>query len=209
MPHISWKRPLVGVSDFRASLPTMLYSARMISTPSDGGRDDVDFEPEDELGSAAALTAKLAKVRAELEAIRKERQEYLDGWQRAKADLINERRELASQHAHSAASATERAIEAIIPTLDSFDLAMQGQTWQDVDGAWRVGVEGIARPLESALAELGAQSFGKAGEPYDPARHEIVGEEPAETPLVVVRIARRGWQRSGRIIRPAHIIISA
>ena len=47
---------------------------------------DIDFEPEEELGTVASLKAKLAKVKEDLEVVKKERSEYLDGWQRCKAD---------------------------------------------------------------------------------------------------------------------------
>ena len=42
----------------------MLYSARMISTPSEN--EDVDFEPEDELRETGAVKAKMQKLREEL-----------------------------------------------------------------------------------------------------------------------------------------------
>ena len=61
----------------------------MISPPSEN--EDIDFEPEDELGSVGAIKAKMQKLRDELATAKKERQEYLDGWQRAQADRLARR----------------------------------------------------------------------------------------------------------------------
>ena len=46
-------------------------------------REDIDFEPEDELGSVGAAKAKMQKLKDELEKVKAERHEYLDGWQRS------------------------------------------------------------------------------------------------------------------------------
>ncbi len=173
-------------------------------------RDDVDFESEDELGTATSLKQKLAKLRDELAAVKLERQQFLDGWQRAKADLVNERRDWSEAQTRASTSALDRAIESIVPVLDSFDMAMQGDAWTNVEPTWRTGVESIAKQLESALGELGARCFGAPGDAYDPALHEILQEVEADEPEhTVIRVARRGWKRGERVIRPAHVILSA
>src|SRR3989338_10466621 len=99
----------------------------MISPPSDNEVDpseaEVNFEPEDELGDVGALKAKMQKLRDELAEVKKERAEYLYGWQRAKADLINTKRESAHASQRSSAMAREAFISELIPAIDSFDIA--------------------------------------------------------------------------------------
>ena len=109
----------------------------MISPPSDNEVDpseaEVNFEPEDELGDVGALKAKMQKLRDELAEVKKERSEYLDGWQRAKADLINTKRDSAQSSQRTASIAREAFITELIPAIDSFDMAMTSDTWQKVD----------------------------------------------------------------------------
>ncbi|MFM2331043.1 MAG: hypothetical protein RLZZ26_550, partial [Candidatus Parcubacteria bacterium] len=50
--------------------------------------DDVKIEAEDPEADEQA-EARVKKLRAELESTRKESREYMDGWQRAKADYVN------------------------------------------------------------------------------------------------------------------------
>ncbi|MBV9159236.1 MAG: hypothetical protein JO019_01405, partial [Candidatus Kaiserbacteria bacterium] len=70
----------------------------------DSAREDIDFEPEDEMGATGAAKAKLQKLKDELEQVKKERQEYLDGWQRCKADSVNLRRDLEQNAKRTAGS---------------------------------------------------------------------------------------------------------
>lgn len=95
--------------------------------------EDVDFEPEDELGTVGAIKAKMQKLKDELEAAKSERQEYLDGWQRSKADSANLRRDLMLEAKRTAEKANESLIEDIIVPLDSFDLAAGAPAWATID----------------------------------------------------------------------------
>lgn len=177
----------------------------MISPPSEN--EDIDFEPEDELGGIGALKAKLQKLRDELEETKKERGEYLDGWQRTKADVVNIRREATQSSERAAASAREALIIELIPALDSFDMAMNGEGWKSVDPAWRNGVEGIYGQISSALQTSGVESFGKKGEPFDAMLHEAIQEVEGEHPGTVAVVLRRGYRIGNRVLRPAHVAL--
>lgn len=170
--------------------------------------EDIDFEPDDELGTTGALKTKLQKLKEELEEVKKERQEYLDGWQRCKADAVNARKEDTLRMERIAALSTESFVEDLLPTLDAFDMAMQGSAWQSVDKNWRAGVEHIHTNLLKTLGERGVAVFGAEGEPFDHALHEAVQEEKG-APGVIVRVLRRGYKAGERIIRPAQVVIGA
>jgi molecular chaperone GrpE len=176
----------------------------MNSSPDD---HDVDFEPEDELGSVNAYKEKLEKCRDELRDTRKEKGEYLDGWQRAKADLINERKELMESGRRLAEAAIARLLEDLIPALDSFDMAMRGDAWQNVDPTWRIGMESVARQIVFALNAHGITEFGAQGDVYNPQFHEVVQEVPGNMPGSVASVLRRGWKLKERVIRPAHVAL--
>src|SRR3990167_3053038 len=94
--------------------------------------DDVNFEPEEELGDLSATQAKLKKLKEELAKAKQERQEYLDGWQRCKADSINARKETEARASRSAEMLREALVHDIIPALDSFDMAAGSEAWAEV-----------------------------------------------------------------------------
>ncbi len=176
----------------------------MLSPLSD---NDIDFEPEDELGDIGALRAKMKKLRDELAEVKKERSDYLDGWQRAKADLVNTKRDFAQSSRQSASLAKESFIEELIPALDSFDMAMGSDAWNAVDAAWRKGVESIRTQILSICATNGVETFGKEGEHFNPELHEAIQEVEGGESHVVAKVLRSGYRTEERILRPAQVAI--
>ena len=171
--------------------------------------EDIDFEPEDELGTIGAAKAKMQKLRDELEKAKSERQEYLDGWQRAKADAINQRKELLANAERTAERKIEGFIEDILPALDSFDMATQSEAWGNIDSGWRGGMEQVQNQLLDAMRRNGVERFAKVGEMYDPHLHDAIQEmdDVAGEPGSIVRILRFGYRMGDRVIRPAQVIL--
>jgi len=174
-----------------------------------GTDNGASFEPDDELGEANALKIKLKKLQEELAKVKKERQEYLDGWQRCKADAVNTRKETEARAARSAEMLREALVHDIIPALDSFDMAAGSEAWAEVSDGWRSGMEHVRNQLLDALKSHGILRFGKVGDIFDPALHEAVEERDdiAGEPGAVARILRYGYRAGDRVLRPAQIIL--
>lgn len=170
--------------------------------------EEIDFEPEEDLGSVASLQAKLKKLREELAETKKERQEFLDGWQRCKADVANGAREANERIRRAENAGKEDLAEALLPVLDAFDMAMQGDAWESVDKNWRVGIEHIHTTLLRTLQHAGIRAVGEVGEPFNHVFHEAAGEEEGKK-NVVLRVLRRGYASGEKIIRPASVIVGA
>ena len=171
---------------------------------------EIDFESEDELGTIGAVKAKMQKLRDELAEVKKERTEYLDGWQRAKADLVNTKRESAHVSQRSSTMAREAFISELIPAIDSFDMAMAGDGWQKVDPAWRSGVESIRSQITAVLQSHGVETFGAVGEIFDPTQHESIQEIDAKgEPGTIAKVLRSGYRTGERVLRPAHVAVIA
>ncbi len=171
--------------------------------------EELDFEPEDELGTLGAAKAKMQKLKLELEKVKKERAEYLDGWQRSKADAINMKKEAFASGERQAARAKESVIEDLVPALDSFDMATGSAAWDAVDPQWRGGMDQVRNQLLGALSANGVERYGKIGEIYDPYIHDVVEEKddvPGE-PGSIFKILRYGYKIGDRVLRPAQVVI--
>lgn len=185
----------------------------MISAPSEeedidpSVQDDVDFEPEDEMGSVGAVKAKMQKLRDELKEAQQKRDEYLDGWQRCKADMVNARKETTEALQRASGRGKELFVEELIPALDGFEAAMQAEAWKTVDAAWRSGIESIKSQIESILQTHGVELYGKVGEPFDPSLHEPIEETDGGASHTIARVLRRGYRTKERILRPAQIVV--
>ena len=172
-------------------------------------REDVDFETDEELGDVGTAQAKLKKLKEELAEVKAQRQEYLDGWQRCKADSVNARKEMLASAERLGEKAREGLIEDIIPALDGFDMAASSPAWESMDAGWRSGIEQIHNQLLDVLARHGVERFGKVGEQVDHAIHETAGESdelPGDSGTVA-KILRYGYKVGNRVIRPAQVIV--
>ena len=171
--------------------------------------DDVLFEPDDDASDTIALAAKLKKVRTELKETQGKRDEYLTGWQRAKADAINSKNETMQV----AQKVTERAIDdlvlELITVLDSFDIAAQSESWSAVSVEWRSGVSLIQTQLLDVLSRRGITRYGKVGDVIDHSRFEAVQEvnDGDMPPHSVTHIVRYGYAKGDRVLRAAQVVV--
>ncbi len=74
-------------------------------------------------------------------------------------------------------------------------------------------VEGVAmveRKLDKTLRTAGLEPVNPVGKPFDPAKHEAVGTEPAATPEedgTVGRVYQIGYTFKGQLLRPARVVV--
>ncbi len=141
---------------------------------------------------------------SELEQCTKERDEYLNGWKRAKADLINYQKDESKRLETFAKFAALGLIEDFIPVLDSFDLAL---SVMEKNGTAEKGVYMIRAQFEDVLKKQGLERrpFSK-GVPFDPNIHESVGEMESESPPgTLAEEVERGYMLQGRVVRPMRV----
>lgn len=171
--------------------------------------EDIDFEAEEELGDIGAAQAKIKKLREQLKEAQKKRDEYLDGWQRCKADSINAKKEAEARGSRLAELLREELVHDIIPALDSFDMAAGSEAWAQVSDGWKSGMELVRDQLIDALRRHGIERFGKVGEKVDHALHEVIEERDdiAGESGTIVRILRYGYKGGERILRPAQVFV--
>lgn len=173
----------------------------------DGGAEGGDHESLE--GQDEKAEEKIAKMRVELSACRKEKQEYMDGWQRAKADYVNLLKRIENDTKASEFKGKVKAVETLLPAFDALERAKE-------HGEIPEGFLAIARQLESAFAELGLEEVGKVGEKFDPAYHDALGQdaaENAETDDTITAVLGKGWKISSTklgtsgdiVIRPAKV----
>jgi molecular chaperone GrpE len=153
----------------------------------------------------------IKKLREKLKTIEAERMEYLTGWQRAKADMVNARKRDDEDKKEFMKFANERLIEGIIPVLESFELAMANkESWEKADKNWRIGVEYIYSQLKKALEDSGLTELKPLNSKFDHSVHEAASYEPvADEKLdhVVLRVIQNGYYLNGKLMRPAKVVV--
>ena len=167
--------------------------------------EDIEMVPESEAGSEADPAARVKKLRERLAHCEAEKKEYLDGWQRAKADLANYKKDETRRFDEFVKFAAEGVIAEAIQVLDSFDLALQHAMPKQVER----GIVLIRSQLEDILRRRGLEALPAQGQKFDPVLHESMGEveSDGESGWVAEEL-QKGYILHGRVLRPARVKIS-
>lgn len=166
----------------------------------DEEKDDIIFEEEPEDVNPADLTKKL---RERLKKCVEEKQEYLAGWQRAKADFINARKDEEANRYEFLKFSERNLIEELLVLLDSFDELFKH--YKDDDG-----IKNIYKQLLNILKIRGVEPIECLGKEFDPNEHEAVGEikiDEEEKNNVIIEEVRKGYKMHNKIIRPSQVKI--
>jgi molecular chaperone GrpE len=164
--------------------------------------ENQNINPGDEIEAAdpKVLTEKLA-------AAEKQRDEYLSGWQRAKADFINYRKEEMKHLEEVARYGNEDLIKDLISVLDNFDLGLRAL---EKAGPVEKGVYLIKTQIEDILKKRGLIKVEvKPGDVFDPSIAEALSEVPADRPPgSVVEMIEPGYKLNEKMLRPARVIVA-
>lgn len=168
-----------------------------------------EFIPEDGEGNTGTPKDIVKALRVKLEKAVAEKQEYLDGWQRARADLVNARKRDEEEKKQFIKYANIELIEDIIPVLDSFDMAMGNkEAWEKADKNWRTGVEYIYSQLTNALKSHGLHVLCPENEQFNPALHDsvesVLTHEKSEDGTIDA-VLQKGYRLNDKMIRPAKV----
>ena len=158
--------------------------------------DDIQIELENENEDD-----KLKKLKSQLKKCQKEKNEYLDGWQRAKADFINARKEEEEKRSKFSKFSNQLLITEILIVLDSFDIALKNE--------YDKGFDLIKSQLLSILEKNGLEIIKTGGEKFNPIFHESV--EVVKSDLKegeIVEEIQKGYVLNGKILRAAKVKIS-
>lgn len=165
------------------------------------GREETGMSEEDLEATESRVDAKASKLKKELETCKQERQEYMDGWQRAKADYVNALKRGEEEKKAAQERGTLKAARAFITVLDSLTRA-------EASGEVPESFQAIARQIHDAATSLGLVPFGTVGEAFDPMQHEALGNDvvtDAALEETVTAVLEQGWKAGDSVVRAAKV----
>ena len=151
----------------------------------------------------------LDDLKKQLEDCQKKADEYLTGWQRARADFLNYKKEEMERISEFLKYGTEEMILKILPILDNFEIIENKLPEKIKDEENIKGILQIKNQILDFLKSQGAEEIKSVGEKFDPNLHEVV-EEVAEDgpPQTVIEEVQKGYKINGRLLRPAKVKIN-
>jgi molecular chaperone GrpE len=160
---------------------------------------------EVEVDELAALQEQLAEAEAKA-------QEYLDGWQRARAEFVNYRRREETRRQQMDTEVRAGMLVQLLPVVDDMDRAFEAIP-EDVCGSpWVNGLRLVERKLHIALEKVGLAAMETApGDTFDPNYHEAIMHEPSEEFEAgqVIGVLQRGFKVNDMVLRPALVRVSS
>jgi molecular chaperone GrpE len=172
-----------------------------------------DLEPQDPQNppaEQAPLDPSAAPQDAvDVEALRRERDDYYDRLLRKTAEFDNYRRRTDKQRAELAQQVVGDVLETLLPIIDDFERALQVEAGPGAE-SYRKGVELIYRQLQDLLTKRGVKAVEAVGQPFDPRFHQAITYEasPGREEGEVIDEVRRGYLLGDRLLRPAMVKVA-
>jgi molecular chaperone GrpE len=172
------------------------------------GKDDVTAEADasDVEGDVAAEAEAGAVLEADLDRLAVERDQMRSLAQQVQADFENYKKQQMRRQTEHLERANEGLVEALLPVLDSFELALGALI--DAEDNVRKGVELVFAELLGVMEKAGVERIDALGRPFDPTEHEAVLQEDGDGEPVVADILRTGYRLKGRVLRPAMVKVA-
>jgi molecular chaperone GrpE len=162
---------------------------------------------EGEGGPVDSSSSRASGEVGELQKLRVERDTLIDRLARLQAEFENARKRNAREQHDFREYAVSDALKAMLPTLDSFERALQTNKEKS---EFRSGVELIYKQLQDALQKLGLRPIPATGEPFDPHLHEaieMVDTTDAEDHQIIEEL-QRGYKLKDRLLRPSMVKVA-
>lgn len=165
-------------------------------------QEDIVFE-EDADNAAASIKS----LREKLKKCEAEKMDYLTGWQTAKADFVNARKEDEAKKEEFLKFAEAGFAAELLELADSFDRLFENQeSVAKLDNNWKQGFEALRGQLMGILKIRGVEPIESIGSKFDPKEHQAIGEidiDKKEKDGIVMEEMRKGYKMHNKVIRPS------
>ncbi|CAH0449155.1 nucleotide exchange factor GrpE [Haemophilus influenzae] len=167
-----------------------------------------ELDPLEEAIARVQELEELLKTQIE-EAANKEQDILL----RSRAEIENLRRRTEQDVEKAHKFAVEKFSKDILNTIDNLERALATPANKENESVKALfdGVELTLKELVSTVSRFGVEAVGVVGEAFNPDLHQAVSMQPAEgfeTNQISV-VLQKGYTLSGRVIRPAMVMVAA
>ena len=150
----------------------------------------------------------LEDVGKQLEKCAQERDEYLNGWKRARADFLNYKKEEMGRMGELMQYANEEIFLKMLPILDNLERAAKEIPAEQEKNQIMQGFLRIIIQLKEFLKGQGIEEVKTLGEKFNAAFHEAVGEIEGGESGIIGEEVEKGYIIHGRLLRPAKVKVA-
>lgn len=136
--------------------------------------------------------------------------EYLDGWQRSRADFANYKRRIDREQSQVYQNAAGNIFKRYLEILDDLERALKNRPQEGEGAIWADGIELVYRKFLSILEAEGITQQQALGCDFDPTLHEAISSEPHEDfqSGQIIEVIKNGYLLGERVLRPALVRVA-
>ena len=148
-----------------------------------------------------------AALQAKLDEAEKKNEELKNQLLRTAAEYDNYRKRSQKEKESLYTDIRSETVEKFLPVYDNLERALAQETQ---DAAFKKGVEMTMNQLVSVMEKLGVESFGAAGDHFDPQLHNAVMhiEDESLGENVIAEVFQTGFAHGDKVIRFAMVKVA-
>jgi molecular chaperone GrpE len=177
------------------------------------GSPEAQENPESEINEATGNPDdELIQLRTERDQTLVKANEYLEGWQRERAEFFNYKKRMERELSQGGQNAFGNAIRRYLDIADDLARALKN-TNRPTEGngaIWAEGIDLIHRKLVSAFEADGVKMIEIEDKFFDPSLHEAISNEdsPDHESGQIIDVVQPGYILGERVIRPARVRVA-
>ncbi len=158
----------------------------------------------------APTIEEIEQLKKELEKSLAQASEYLDGWQRSRAEFVNYKKRVEREQAQIQQVVAGNIIKRYLEILDDLDRALKNRPQSGEGATWAAGIELIYRKFFSILEAEGVKVMEAEGKIFDPTLHEAISqaEIPGYESGQIIEVIHKGYMIGERVLRPALVRVA-
>lgn len=173
-------------------------------------------QPGGDEATAPAISEKtispeqFAQFQSELQEALARADEYLDGWQRARAEFTNYKKRVEREQALAHQTAAGNILKRYLDISDDLERALKNRPQGEEGATWAEGIDLIYRKLVSTIESEGVKKIDTEGQFFDPMLHEAISQEDSDhhESGQIIEVVQPGYMLGERVLRPARVRVA-
>ncbi|OGO29995.1 MAG: nucleotide exchange factor GrpE [Chloroflexi bacterium RBG_16_54_18] len=172
--------------------------------------DQETFDSDQAAKEEEALQREIEMLRQQLAGQQAKAEEYLDGWQRARAEFANYKKRVEREQSQAYQMAAGSILKRYLELTDDLERALKNRPTEGEGQAWASGIELIYSKLLTFLENEGVKQFQAEGQSFDPNYHEAVTSEESDqhSSGQIIEVLQQGYLLGERVLRPAMVRVA-
>ena len=152
----------------------------------------------------------LKKIKKQLKECEQTKQEYLEGWQRVKADFINYQRRMENAANEKIERSNQSLLLKFLKIIDDFERLEEASHRKDINlETLKTAVQQIQKKIEKFFIQENITQIETLGKEFDPRWHEAIQQVTSpQKHNTIVEEVETGYLINGKLLRPAKVKVA-